>query len=212
MIWVYGFGLGLGAYLFGAIPFGLLVARSKGVDIRKVGSGNVGATNVFRSVSKPLGIVTFFLDAFKGFAPAFFFPGLLAYATGVTGSEMLAVVYGVAAVAGHNWPIYLRFKGGKGIATSTGALLGFALPAAAIGLGIWLAVFIVSRYVSLASIAACLVVPAAGWVLWACHRMDTTAVPITLTVLGVVGVWRHKSNIRRLLDGTEHRFGKQKSA
>jgi glycerol-3-phosphate acyltransferase PlsY len=212
VIWVYGFGLGVGAYLFGAIPFGLLVARWKGVDIRKAGSGNVGATNVFRSVSKPLGITTFLLDAFKGFAPAFFFPGLLARATGGTNSEMLAVVYGVAAVAGHNWPIYLRFKGGKGIATSTGALLGFAPPAALIGLGTWLAVFLVSRYVSLASIAACVVVPAAGWVLWARHSMDTPAIPITLTVLGGVGIWRHKSNIQRLLDGTEHRFGKQKSA
>lgn len=212
MIWVYGVGLGVAAYLLGAIPVGLLVARIKGVDIRRVGSGNVGATNVFRSVSKPLGILTFFLDALKGFVPAFFFSGWLASLAGGASSVTLAVVYGVVAVAGHNWPVYLRFKGGKGIATSTGALLGFAPPAAGIGLVVWLVVFFASRYVSLASIAACVAVPAASWMLLLIHRGDGLVVPVTLTILGLVGVWRHKSNVQRLLNGTEHRFGNPKKA
>lgn len=211
-MWAWGIGLGVAAYLLGAIPVGLLIARLKGVDIRRVGSGNVGATNVFRSVSKPLGVLTFFLDAFKGFAPAFFFPGWLACLTGGTSSETLAVVYGVVAVVGHNWPIYLLFKGGKGIATSTGALMGFAPPAAGIGLVVWLLVFFASRYVSLASIAACAAVPVASWVLLVFHCTEGLVVPITLTVLGLVGIWRHKSNVQRLLHGTEHRFGSPKEA
>jgi glycerol-3-phosphate acyltransferase PlsY len=210
VIWLYGVGFGVAAYLLGAIPVGLLVARIKGVDIRKVGSGNVGATNVFRSVSKPLGILTFFLDALKGFVPAFFFPAWLASCAGGGVSGPLAVVYGVVAVAGHNWPVYLRFKGGKGIATSTGALLGFAPPAAGIGLVVWVVVFLASRYVSLASIAACVTVPVAGWILFFLGRGDGWVVPVTLTALGVVGAWRHKANVQRLLNGTEHRFGNPK--
>ena len=128
--WATVAGLGLASYLIGAVPFGLLVARLKGVDITKVGSGNIGATNVFRSVSKPLGILTFVLDALKGWGPAWFFPRLVQGGDAITAAgPALAVAYATLAIVGHTWPVYLKFKGGKGVATSAGALIGIA-PAA----------------------------------------------------------------------------------
>lgn len=197
---------GLASYLLGAIPFGLLVARLKGVDIRKVGSGNIGATNVFRSVGKGLGILTFALDVLKGYVPAGLFP-IVAQKAGFDGNtDVMAVACGLLAVAGHNWPVYLGFKGGKGIATSAGALLGFAPLAMGIGLATWLVVFGLTRYVSVGSIAACVVVAGASW--WVCVDRGLL-IPLVLTALCIVGVWRHRGNIRRLIDGTEHRFGKK---
>lgn len=195
------------SYLLGAIPFGLLVARLKGVDIRRVGSGNIGATNVFRSVGKGLGIVTFALDVAKGYVPAGLFPWV-ARRFGFDGNgDVLAVACGLLAVAGHNWPLYLKFKGGKGIATSAGALLGFAPMATAIGLGTWVVVFGATRYVSVGSIAACLVVAGSSW--WVCCDRGPL-IPVVLTALCLVGIWRHRGNIGRLIDGTEHRFGRKK--
>ena len=185
----------LAAYLLGAIPIGLLLARAKGVDIRKVGSGNIGATNVFRSVSKGLGILTFAGDALKGFVPAFVFPILgQKLSGGFQGSE-IGVLCGFAAIAGHNWPVYLRFKGGKGIATSAGVLLGIAPAAVGIGLAAWILLFVTSRYVSVASIGAALAVPAASWMMYAKGGL---LLPSVLTLLGAIAVWRHKSNIHRL--------------
>lgn len=200
---------GVAAYLLGAVPFGLVVARIKGVDIRKVGSGNIGATNVFRSVGKGLGILTFALDAAKGYVPAGLFP-LAAERAGMDVDQAtMGVVCGLLAVAGHNWPVYLGFKGGKGIATSAGALLGFAPLATLVGLGTWVVVFGLTRYVSVGSIAACVTVAGSSW--WLC-RGAGTLIPVVLTLLGAVGVWRHRTNVRRLLDGTEHRFGRKKEA
>lgn len=200
---------GAASYLLGAIPFGLLVARARGVDIRKVGSGNIGATNVFRSVSKGLGILTFALDVAKGFIPAWLFPLAAAGAGFDVDRDALGVVCGLVAVAGHNWPAYLGFKGGKGIATSAGALLGFAPLATILGLGVWIAVFGLTRYVSVGSIAACAAVGAGSW--WICGGRGVL-IPTVLTILGAVGVWRHRGNVRRLLEGTEHRFGRRKPA
>lgn len=187
----------LAAYLLGSIPNGLLIARLKGVDIRKVGSGNIGATNVFRSVGKTWGVLTFFCDALKGFLPAFFFPLL----TGNTGPA-LGIFCGALAIIGHNWPVFLKFKGGKGVATSAGVLLGIAPAAVGIGLLSWLILFLSTRYVSVASIGAAVVVPMAGWFLY--HNGHL--LPTTLSILGLVAVARHHSNIRRLIAGTEHRF------
>ena len=198
---------GVGAYLLGAIPFGLVIARFKGVDIRQVGSGNVGATNVFRSVGKGLGILTFALDVWKGWLSAWGSGRLIAgMPDGASGwsPEAVSVACGILAVVGHNWPIYLHFKGGKGIATSAGALLGFAPLATGVGLLTWVVVFTATRYVSVGSMVACLAVPVVGW--W---RYDGRLIPVTLTLLGLVGIWRHRANIRRLLDGTEHRFGRR---
>jgi len=186
------------SYLVGAIPNGLLVARARGVDIRKVGSGNIGATNVFRSVGKCWGILTFVGDALKGYIPSFFFP-LLACSP----PPWLGLACGCAAIAGHNWPVYLRFKGGKGIATSAGVLLGVAPAAVGIGLGGWILLFVTTRYVSVASIGAAILVPASAWLL---YSADDLVLPIVLSLLGVLAVWRHRTNIKRLLGGEENRF------
>ncbi len=128
----------LAAYLMGSIPNGLLLARLKGIDLQKVGSGNIGATNVYRCVGKGWGIAAFVLDAVKGFVPAFVFPRLMEAAP-----PWLGLACGVAAVAGHNWPVWLKFKGGKGVSTSAGMLLGIA--PAAVGIGF---VVFASRWLS----------------------------------------------------------------
>ena len=188
------------AYLLGAIPFGLLVAKSKGVDIRKQGSGNIGATNVLRVIGKGWGIFTLVLDALKGFIPAFAFPIF-----GKLDSEW-GVLFGLAAILGHTFPIYLKFKGGKGVATSAGMLLGVAPAAVGIGLICWVATVVIFRYVSLASIVAAIAVAVAVWV-----RGDKAlVVNVALSFLAAMVVWLHRANIKRLLNGTENRFGKKR--
>ncbi len=201
-VWIVG-GL-IASYLLGAVPCSFLIARARGVDIRRVGSGNVGATNVFRSVGKGWGILAFTLDAMKGAAPAL---GMIPALTAIGGPALphdWQLGFGVMAVAGHNWPVFLGFKGGKGVATSAGMLLAVAPAAVGIGLLVWMLIFAASRYVSLASIGAAVAVPAAAWLLYACGG---SVRPVVLTVLGLLTVWRHRANIGRLRAGTEHRFG-----
>ena len=197
-------GMAVVSYLLGAVPFGFLVARARGVDIRRVGSGNIGATNVFRSVGKSWGVLTFTCDFLKGFLPAFLFPLLWIKTGGVaTLAAPVALVCGAAAIVGHNWPVYLGFKGGKGVATSAGVLLGLAPLSVAAGVLVFGVVFGLSRYVSVGSITAAAVVAASSWWFYA---GEGRLRPAALTLLAALIIWRHKSNIRRLLDGTEHRF------
>jgi len=201
--WVY-VGCGLASYLLGAIPFGYLIGRARGVDIRSIGSGNIGATNVFRSVGKGWGILTFACDAVKGFAPVFFLPRLAAAcASPSCGTDGLKVFCACLAVAGHNWPVYLRFKGGKGVATSAGALLGLAPAGLLLGFAVWIVAFLISRYVSLASLIAAAAVSGSAWLL---YMKQGRLVPFTLTALAILVTWRHRGNIRRLAQGTENRF------
>jgi len=189
------------SYLFGAVPFGLLVAKTRGVDIRSKGSGNIGATNVFRVVGKGWGIFTFALDALKGFVPAFFFSMI-----GNLDAEW-GVLFGMVAIIGHSFPVYLKFRGGKGVATSAGMLLGIAPLAVLVGFICWVICMMLSRYVSLSSIIAAVAVAIAVWV-----RGDKgLVVNIALTVLAVLIVWLHRANIKRLLNGAENRFGKKKT-
>lgn len=192
-----------GAYLLGAIPFGFLIAKSHGIDIRTVGSGNIGATNVFRAVSKKLGILTFALDVLKGFVAAYFFPVIATRVTHAPTGESLNLLCACLAVIGHNWPVYLHFKGGKGIATTAGVLLGVAPAALGIGLAVWLIVFPISRFVSLASICAAIAVPIAGWMLYISNGL---LIPSFLSAFAVLAILRHKPNIQRLIKGTENRF------
>lgn len=201
---------GLASYLTGAIPFAYIVARAKGVDIRKVGSGNVGATNVLRSVGKGWGILTFACDVLKGFVPSFAFPRVVAeFLPATSAPPALALVCACLSVAGHIWPVYLRFRGGKGVATSAGALLGITPPVTGAAFAVWLVVFALTRYVSAASIAAALAMAAAGWSLL---RGDGMLLPAILTGLAAAVIWRHRGNIGRLVNGTEHRveFGRKK--
>jgi glycerol-3-phosphate acyltransferase PlsY len=191
--------LSVAAYLFGAIPFGLLVAKSRGVDIRAQGSGNIGATNVFRVIGKGWGILTFVLDALKGFIPSFVFPRLAGLETD------WGVLFGIAAILGHSFPVYLKFKGGKGVATSAGMLLGVAPLAVLVGFISWVLCLMLSRIVSLSSIVAAIAVAIAVWI-----QDKGLVINIALTVLAMLVIWLHRANIKRLLNGTENRFGKKK--
>jgi len=192
------------AYLLGSIPAGYLAGRLQGIDIRTVGSGNIGATNVFRTLGKTAGIGVLLFDAFKGFAACRFLPHLALY-FGPAPSESLQIIAGVAAILGHNYTCWLRFKGGKGIATSAGVFLGWLPLVLAMALGLWLLVFAVSRYVSVASIAAAFILPWAAWLTGASSNMILIA-----ALVGGLAIYKHRSNIRRLASGTEHRFGSKK--
>ena len=186
------------SYLLGAIPNGLLIARLKDIDLQKVGSGNIGATNVFRCVGKGWGVLAFALDAVKGFVPAFFFPRLLDAAP-----PWLGLACGVAAVAGHNWPVWLKFKGGKGVSTSAGMLLGIAPAAVGIGFATFAVVLVLTRWVSLGSILAAVAVAGSGvWLYGADNRLLAGA----LIVMGLLVIVKHRANIGRLLRGTEPRI------
>ena len=188
----------LAAYLLGAIPNGLLLARLKGVDLQKVGSGNIGATNVFRCVGKGWGVLAFVLDAVKGFVPAFFFPRLLESAP-----PWLGLACGVAAVAGHNWPVWLKFKGGKGVSTSAGMLLGIAPAAVGIGFAVFALAVALTRWVSLGSILAAVAVPTAY--LWM-NGADNRLLAGALVLMGGLVIVKHRANVGRLLKGTEPRI------
>ena len=201
-LWIGG---GVAAYLLGSVPFGFLIAKARGKDIRTLGSGNIGATNVFRSVSKPLGILTFALDLLKGFCGVKLVPLLAATLTGASFENMyLPAFCGAMTVVGHNWTCFLGFKGGKGIATSAGLLLGLSPAGVGIAFGAWLATFLATRYVSVASIAAAAVLAVAAWPL----HLKAYGVwfPCVLTLLALLAVWKHRSNIARLRAGTESRF------
>jgi len=194
------------AYLLGSVPFGFLVARARGIDIRQVGSGNIGATNVFRCVSKPLGVLTFLLDMAKGVAGARVIPWLAAYwFGGETGNMPFWVACGFLTVAGHNWPVFLGFRGGKGVATSAGLLLGLAPAGCGVALATWAVVFVTTRYVSVASITAAAALGVVAWLPF-CRQESGWWFPLMLNVLAALAIGRHRGNIRRLLNGTESRF------
>jgi glycerol-3-phosphate acyltransferase PlsY len=193
-------------YLFGSVPFGLLVGRAKGIDIRDHGSCNIGATNVLRVLGKPWGFLVFFLDALKGFA-AVRFALLIVHQRGGGGyAEFYAILAAAACVAGHAFPIWLRFRGGKGVATSAGAIFGI-MPIAGIAIFlVWLVVFQITRYVSVASITAACALPIVVAVLIKLKLTQGTVLFYFSTLMTLLVVWRHRSNLSRLLNGTEQRF------
>jgi len=196
--------IALGAFLLGSIPTGYLVARAKGVDIRKHGSGNIGATNVFRTLGKPLGVLVFFIDALKGFG-AVWLANHFGEACPWTG-----IVAAVAAIAGHNYTPWLGFKGGKGIATSAGVLLALMPWAVLVIAIVWFAVFKISHYVSLASICAAAALPVAVGALWYAGCGGNGPLLGFALLISALAIWRHRSNIERLRAGTESRFEPKK--
>ncbi len=193
----------IGAYLLGAIPFGLLLAKAHGVNIREKGSGNIGATTVFRVIGKGWGVFTFTLDALKGFVPSFIFPQL----AGI--DSVYGVLFGFIAIVGHTFPVFLKFKGGKGVATSAGMILGVAPFAVGVGFLCWLICVFTTRYVSLASIVAAIAVAVTVWI---DPRQNSLLIQSALTLMSILVVWLHRENIKRLINGTENRFGKKKEA
>jgi len=199
------------AYLVGSIPTGFLVGKARGIDIRTVGSGNIGATNVFRALGTPAGILVLLADALKGWFPvAVLSKAICHWLAPETDSQVLEIgqiAAAAAAVLGHNYTIWLRFRGGKGIATSAGVMVALVPVALLIALGVWVAVFGIGRYVSLASICAALALPFATWL------TGGSGLLIAVTaVLAALAIYRHRSNIQRLLHGTESRFGKKRSS
>jgi glycerol-3-phosphate acyltransferase PlsY len=185
-------------YLLGSIPFGLLLTRAAGLgDIRKVGSGNIGATNVLRTGGKGLAAATLLLDALKGAAPVLIVAQI---------SQVAAIGAAAGAVLGHMFPVWLRFKGGKGMATAIGVTWGLSWPVGAIVCAAWLLVAAVSRYSSLATLLSIAVGAIAAWFV-------TNSYVATLLTLLVPLVWvRHHENIARLLNGTESKIGERKTA
>jgi len=190
------------AYFLGSIPTGYLVARAKGVDIRTVGSGNIGATNVFRFLGKPAGMLVLVVDGLKGYAACAWLCDALLPALGVPGADtdLYRILAGIAAVLGHNYTCWLKFKGGKGIATSAGVYFALAPLAVSIALGAWIIVFLLGRFVSVASIAAAVALPTAVW-----FTKDSLFLGVVTTALGLLAIYKHKGNIQRLVRGTESR-------
>jgi acyl phosphate:glycerol-3-phosphate acyltransferase len=194
-----------GSYLLGSIPFGfLLVWLVRKEDIRTTGSGNIGATNVLRSGAKKLGILTFVLDGAKGYA-AVMVAELLAHGKDPTTLRNLVIMAGLFVILGHMFPVWLHFKGGKGVATAFGVFVAFCLPAALSALALWGAVVALTRYVSLASILAAAVLP--FLTLWLSPGRYGYVSGAAMFACCWIVIAKHRANIVRLMRGTEHRFG-----
>lgn len=235
------------AFLLGSIPFGLFIAKSKGIDIRSVGSGNIGATNVFRGVGKKAGLLCFLLDILKGAIPVILAINIL----GIEGKspvmqfdflegfrtifpeakrtliQTFYVLTGLFSVLGHNYSPWVGFKGGKGIATSAGVILALMPVGFVLLILLWTILTFSTRYVAIGSIGASIAFPLI--VLWGAmyHKVDKAdpdsptlweaglnnkPLLIFSIVSGSLAVWKHRSNIQRLMNGTENRFGKKKVA
>lgn len=205
----------VGAYLLGSIPFGLLIAKAHGKDLRSIGSGNIGATNVSRALGRKWAYFCFALDVLKGLVPMLVTLYLVRAAVNPSQAERVLLLWlwlavGCAAISGHIFPIYLRFKGGKGVSTSFGVALGlwpYFTICATIALGTWLIVVLTWRYVSLASIVASTVFPLVliaatilipGWTF-----AELWPVVVTACAIPVLVVVRHRENLQRLIAGTE---------
>lgn len=199
------------AYLLGSIPFGfLLVLAFRREDIRTKGSGNIGATNVVRSGAKGLGALTFLLDAIKGYVAVIAAGWILAWMGNSTPSIQNAqATAAIFAILGHMHPVWLRFKGGKGVATAFGVFLALSPIAALIGLAVFLVVFLIWRYVSLASIVSAVVFPITALLLG--HGQTSLLLTAVIVFVPLLVIAKHHQNISRLLQGTEYRFGKAKS-
>lgn len=192
--------LGL-SYLVGSVPASYLAGRVAGVDLRQRGSGNLGATNVFRVVGPAAAAPVLVADALKGFFPVWYFPLWDGQAT-----PGLALAYGLAAVAGHVWPVFLRFRGGKGVATSAGVLLGVAPLATTVAVVLWTGLALLTRTVSVASLTAATATP----LLAAAFDASWGTVSFAAFVAALVW-WTHRANVRRIRDGREHRFGSEEA-
>jgi len=193
-----GLGLAL-AYLIGAIPVGLVIGLARGVDVRQIGSGNIGATNVMRGLGAGFGLLVFIIDVLKGVAGV-----MICRRLGAEG--WLLGMSAMFAVLGHSYSPYLGFKGGKGVATSLGTMLALGPGAALIALGVWLVTVLTTRWVSLGSILGAATLPVVFYVL----NPTQVEILVPITALAIIVIGRHNENIARLLKGEEHRIGSSK--
>ncbi|HEX3970060.1 MAG TPA: glycerol-3-phosphate 1-O-acyltransferase PlsY [Stellaceae bacterium] len=181
------------AYLCGSIPFGLILTRFAGHgDIRAIGSGNIGATNVLRTGNKKLALATLICDMVKGFVPV-----LIAWRFGAE----IATAAAVGAILGHIFPIWLGFKGGKGVATAGGVLLAYSWPIAIAAVGTWIVIALVFRYSSLAALTAAIVAPLYAWIM----RPEGVS-PLAVLFISLIVIWRHRANLSRLIQGQEDKI------
>ena len=204
----------IGAYLLGSIPFGLIIARAHGKDLRSIGSGNIGATNLSRALGRKWAFLCFILDIAKGLVPMLVATGFISSPSAII-ELFLALAAGCAAVLGHIFPIYIKFRGGKGVATSFGVALGlwpYYTICSFFALGVWVVAVLMWRYVSLASIAASVAFPLAlilvtvltpGW-----DFADLWPLLAVATVIPLIVIVRHRENIKRLIAGTESKVFK----
>ena len=189
-----------GAYLAGAIPFGFLIGWMRGVDVRTVGSKNIGATNVYRTVGKKWGLLAFLCDFLKGFVPV-----VLAQRFG--GEAHLPLSVGLMTVVGHMFTCFMKFKGGKGIATGFGMLVGLLPWLVLAAFGIWALVVWLSHYISLGSCVAAAFLAVAVWFPWlGSAGWGNMPLSSVVTLVGLVAIYKHKTNIRRLMDGCENKI------
>lgn len=192
----------IASYLLGSIPFGLLIVKAwKGIDIRKYGSGNIGATNVLRAAGRGPAAVVFLADVSKGLAPVLVAQRLF------PGTAWMAVAAGMLAMIGHTLSVFLKFRGGKGVATGLGIFIGLAPPAAGIAFAVWLIVLGIARYVSLASMIGAICVPIV---------MFTLGTPLSYKGFAILAalfvIIKHRTNISRLLQGKEPKIGEKVAA
>ncbi|MBI3879307.1 MAG: glycerol-3-phosphate 1-O-acyltransferase PlsY [Verrucomicrobia bacterium] len=198
----------LGAYLLGSIPTGFLVAKARGVDITKAGSGNIGATNAFRVLGKTAGTLVLLVDALKGFLAVFLAERFGHELSNLPTDQavLFAIAGGFGAILGHNYPCWLKFKGGKGVATTAVVLLALMPWTLAVALGVWLVLLALTRYVSVASIAGAAALPVAAFIFP--YPIEKR---IVACLMAALAIYKHKTNIQRLLSGTENRFGAKKT-
>jgi glycerol-3-phosphate acyltransferase PlsY len=195
-------------YFLGSLPFSFWIGKFKGVDLRKVGSGNVGATNLSRALGPGWGISAFVLDLGKGLL-AVILAGYICnlFKTSALSLSILKIIGGISSIIGHNWSMWLNFKGGKGVATSAGVFLGLAPLSLFFTVVVWLAIFVSFKYVSLASIIASISLPLWMWL----GIGGKVALPIIIfsCIVSILIIIRHRSNIKRLIQGKENKMGKK---
>ena len=209
-MWLLTISIIATAYFLGSLPSGYLAGRLSGVDVRKHGSGNIGATNVLRVLGKGWGFAVFFIDALKGFVAVRLALLMVSQTPAAADyAQFFAILAAAACVTGHSFPVWLRFRGGKGVATSAGAIFG-VMPIAAVSIFlVWVVVFLITRYVSLASIVGALTLPIVIAVLVRLNHTQGYVLLYFSIAMAALVIWRHRSNISRLRNGTEQRFARK---
>ena len=190
------------AYIIGSIPTAYIFGKVlKGIDIREYGSGNAGATNVFRVIGKTPGVIVLMIDIIKGFLCATYLASGFLYLAPVTRPELYRILVGLSAIAGHNWTLFLKFKGGKGVAASAGVVIGLIPKIFWLGFLVWLITFFITGFVSLSSIVAVISIP-----IFTLAFGEPAEMVIFMCLLSLIIVYKHKPNIRRLARGEEKRI------
>ncbi len=190
------------AYIIGSIPTAYIFGRVlKGIDIREYGSGNAGATNVFRVIGKTPGIIVLIIDIIKGYISATYLASGFMYLAPVTRPELYRILFGLSAIAGHNWTLFLKFKGGKGVAASAGVVIGLIPKIFWLGFLVWLITFFITGFVSLGSIIAIISIP-----IFTLAFGEPVEIVVFMCLLCLIIVYKHKPNIRRLARGEEKRI------